>query len=706
MFGGDVTFRRLWRRIAQRYPFAQKAKFNDALERLYKQAPEKTYAALQALGEERQRLDPDEINAYFVQLLTLQAQAPTQEIDPKSLLETLVQLGVARAWRWFNFGLHQQDSSERRAYFARENETSQATFDGLNQGVSAYEVERVLRYYAEALTGPGWPVKFVPQESLRPHSPDALSLPDHLWAYPLTQTATGQDGEDLYFRLYKWLITHELGHRHGGTYRVAGAEDQEAGRALLAEFTQSFSDPYLAEGLFHLFEDVRIEAYLLRQYPGFQAERNALLASEFPFRPTPFGDRDRFLEALLQRLHWKRTRLSLSELSQTALEQVLEAAQMLDQPASTVDDALRLTRVAYYQVDELFDQPRLLEPLSLSLFPHESTLYLDPPKTPSQQRCPRAWHEEPSEDGDHDPAEVEDDLDDNLGARAFRYDEWDCRAGRYRPNWCTVYERLPAEAETISTLFDPRVSQVRRAFEWMAEEDWKRQRRQLEGDEIDLEAWVEGVVDRRVGLPLPEKIYTQRLRKNRDLCAAIVVDQSDSTARLTPSGQPVINVEREALRYLCEALEALHDEYALFSYSGDGRGHVDCFTLKAFDERYGLTVQRRLEALRPLAQNRDGCVLRHITQQMNARSARTKLLLHISDGRPWDHGYAQRYALEDTKKAVQEARAQGIKVFGVICDPYAPTRVKDTYGKGRVLVVQKVEELSELLLGLYRKITW
>lgn len=706
MFSDDVTFRRLWRRITQRYPFARDAKFNDAIERLYQQAPEKTYAALKALGEERQRLDPDEINAYFVQLLTLQAQASTQEIDPDGLLAVLVQLDVARAWRWFNFGLHRKGSSERKSYFARENETSQAMFDGLNQGASAYAVERVLRYYAEALTGSGWPVKFVPQDSLRPHSPDALSLPDHLWAYPLTQTSAGQDGEDLYFRLYKWLITHELGHRQGGTYHVTGTEDQEAGRALLAEFIQGFFDPYLAEGLFHLFEDVRIEAYLLRQYPGFHADRNALLASEFPFRPAPFSDRDRFLEALLQRLHWRQTRLSLSKLSQAALERVVEAAQVLYQPSSTVDDAMRLTQTAYEQVGKLFDQPRLLEPLLLSLFPHEPTLYLDPPKTPPPRRFSPAWREEPSEDEGHDPEEAEDNVDANLAAHAFRYDEWDYRAGRYRSNWCTIHEQPPAEAETISTLFDPRVAQARRAFEWMAEEDWKRQRRQLEGDELDLEAWVEGAVDRRVGLPLPEKIYTQQLRKNRDLCAAIVLDQSDSTARLTPSGQPVINVEREALRYLCEALEALRDEYAIFSYSGDGRGHVDCFTLKAFDEHYGLTVQHRLEALRPLAQNRDGCALRHVTQQMNARSARTKLLLHISDGRPWDHGYAQRYALEDTQKAIQEARAQGIKVFGVICDPYAPTHVKITYGKRRVVVLQKVDELSELLLGLYRKITW
>jgi len=704
MFNNDVAYQRLWRRIINRYPFTRGEQYTNAIEKLFKKQPELTYEVIKTLSEERQRLEPLQLQAYFSQIFQLQQKKVTS-VHPGYLLEVILGLDLDHAWRWFYFGLHQK-KQQLQHYFSTEDERSQALFEGLKKGVSAFDVERILRYYSDALTGPGQPLKFHPKDSTAPMDHDFLHLPDRVMAYPDGEVAVGQD-EDLHFWLYKWLITHEQSHRQAGTYFYQ-AEDEEAGRQSLIDYLQSFTDAWMAEALFHLFEDVRVEAHLLRQYPGFEAGRDQLMQLEFAFRPEPDASRERFLEALLQQLHWGKSHIALEKPWQSDFKLLLNESNILREKTSTVNDTIRITDLAYEKLGKLFNEPKLREPLSLTLLPYELPLLLDsPPSSPSSSDQMRQLWNEPSEDEDSEEDMHDDSTEGDASLKqAFKYDEWDYREQTYRINWCALYEQVPGEVKAVSILNAPQVTQIRRAFEWMAEEDWTRQKRQLEGDEIDLDAWVEGMTDLRAGQPLPEKLYTKQLRKKRDLCAAILLDQSDSTARLTPTGEPVIGVEREALRYLCEALEALRDEYAIYTYSGDGRGQVDCFPLKKFEEHYGLTVQYRLEALQPLSQNRDGCAIRHITKRMEMQPARTKLLLHITDGKPWDHGYTQKYGLEDTKKAIQEARAQGIKVFGVICDPHAPAYVKNTYGPGRSVILKDINGLSDLLLGLYKKITW
>jgi hypothetical protein len=706
MFGGDVTYERLWRRLLQRYGFMRFEDIEQSFEHLYERSSDLTYCALKSLGEQRHRFEASQVRAFLSQLHLL-VDRDVVNVEPESLLEAFIELKLDQAQRWFQFGYHgQKNADDLKQYLEQDHEQSEAVLAGLKRGISGHDVERILRYYADALEGPGHPLKFLPSDSTARRDPEVLSLPDTVAAYPKEKKRERKENS-LHFSLYKWLIIHEQSHRRSGIYQSESDDQDVNGREQLVEWLQNFADPFLAETLFHLFEDVRIEANLKHQYPGFAEDRERLMALEYLFRPEPSG-RERFLETLLQKLHWGKSHIKPPKKWQGAMKKLLDHAQALTDSAASVEDVQKITTFGYDLIAELFDESKLDEPLPVTLLPHEPLLELDPFRTSSSNSAAEMIvAEQPDDDPDLDTPEdeVEGEAEDH-SAVAIYYDEWDFREGAYKSKWCALREHEPEEVDFVTTIDAPQLAKVRRAFEWMAEEDWAREKQQLQGDEIDLDAWIGSIVDRKAGLPPPEKLYTQLLRNKRDLCAVVLLDQSDSTARLTPSGQTVIQIEREALRYLCEALEALRDEYAIYTYSGDGHQHIDCYPLKKFGERYGLTVQRRLEALQPMSQNRDGCALRHATQRMLAQDSRTKLLLHITDGRPWDHGYTQKYALEDTKKAIQEARSKGIKVFGVICDPHAPDYVKSTYGPGRSVVVHSVDTLSDLLLGLYRRITW
>ena len=177
---------------------------------------------------------------------------------------------------------------------------------------------------------------------------------------------------------------------------------------------------------------------------------------------------------------------------------------------------------------------------------------------------------------------------------------------------------------------------------------------------MDIEAVIESLVEQRAQTSPTEDVYIRKDRRERDVAVAFLVDLSGSTGRqIGPDGVRIIDVEKAGLVLLAEGLEAIGDQYALYGYSGQSRNQVKFLVLKDFDERYGPTIWRRIDAVRPLVQNRDGAAIRHAVHRILERSARVKLLILLSDGRPLDDLYSDEYALEDTKAALRELEGKG-----------------------------------------------
>lgn len=296
------------------------------------------------------------------------------------------------------------------------------------------------------------------------------------------------------------------------------------------------------------------------------------------------------------------------------------------------------------------------------------------------------------------------------GDRAVRYPEWDQEIDDYRLNWCRVVERAAEEGNgdivgaTLSA-HGSEVSTLRRFFESLRPPGLRRVPGQADGDELDVDAAVRMCAERAAGADLSDRIYVRRERKERDVAAAFLVDVSGSTSRQLDSGRRVIDLEKEGLVLLCEALEAVGDQYALYGYSGQGRGHVDFLVIKDFDDRLGGKAAQRLGGLAPLRQNRDGAAIRHATAKLLAREARTRLLVLISDGRPLDDGYKDEYSLEDTKVALREARQRGVHPFCITIDREADSYVRRMYGDVQFAVIDHLEALPMRLPRIYQRLT-
>jgi nitric oxide reductase activation protein len=222
---------------------------------------------------------------------------------------------------------------------------------------------------------------------------------------------------------------------------------------------------------------------------------------------------------------------------------------------------------------------------------------------------------------------------------------------------------------------------------------------------LDVDAVVRRAVERTAGLEGDDRIYVRREKKDRDVAVALLVDVSGSTGRRLEGGHRVLDIERDSLVLLCEALEAVGDTYALYAYSGQGRGSVDVLAIKSFDERLGPATAQRLGGLSPRQQNRDGAAIRHAVTMLKKREAKTRLLMLLSDGRPLDGDYKDEYALEDTRAALREARGQGIHPFCVTIDREADNYIRRMYGDVQYTVIDRVESLPIRLPRIYRQLT-
>lgn len=287
------------------------------------------------------------------------------------------------------------------------------------------------------------------------------------------------------------------------------------------------------------------------------------------------------------------------------------------------------------------------------------------------------------------------------------YPEWDWKRRCYHADHCRVFAEPAAplgedwrpDADALR-----RIRLVRRQFEAM------RPRRQVmasqpDGDELDLSSLVRSFADRRAGGIGSERIYTAVRNVARDLSVCVLVDVSLSTDSYVEERR-VLDVEKEALLALTHGLSACGDEHAILTFTSHRRHRVDVRTVKDFGERLDHRVVRRIQALRPGSYTRMGAALRHATSLLEKRPQSHRLLLVLTDGKPndTDH-YEGRYAIEDTRVAVQEARRAGLRLFGVTVDEKGRDYLPYIFGPGAYAIFPHVARLPAALPAIYRQLT-
>lgn len=289
------------------------------------------------------------------------------------------------------------------------------------------------------------------------------------------------------------------------------------------------------------------------------------------------------------------------------------------------------------------------------------------------------------------------------------YPEWDCYAHRYRPQGAAVTQPEPKEgtAEWAERSLREHAALVREVKHRFGKLRAQRLRllHQRAGDELDLGAMVTALADVRAGRSPDDRLYVEVRPARRGLAIALLIDVSGSTDAPVTERQQIIDVEKDAVLFASEALDALGDRYTVLAFSGRGAEHVRVTTVKGFAEPNGESVRRRVAGLAPDANTRLGAAVRHATMLLGREPAGHRLLLILSDGKPNDVGHYQgEYAVEDTRQAVLEARARGIFPYCLAVDREAPEYLARIFGEAGHTILRSPAQLPAALLRAVRQL--
>jgi nitric oxide reductase NorD protein len=542
----------------------------------------------------------------------------------------------------------------------------------------------------------------------------------------------------------------------------------EANPETLSALFQLYPQPNLVRDLWIVLEDARIESLLQAEYPGLRGDLARLAAASITPRDPAQGVtvKELVVDCLLRLSTGETEAVAVPRAVREEVSILWVMSQAVLKTKATAEEVVRVVDAVYVRLEELLVARGEMITVERHEEPKDRKSERIRPEQAGDQYRPMTdvayrgsmnpeyitWGQEHLQRGSQPPAPFDGDLTRKAGhdeqkignrerlsegrslpsvveecltlesdghplqekteyeGQAILYHEWDYRIEDYRMNWCRVVER-PADLgsdEFVTATLAARQSTVRslrRLFEGLRPPAFRRVMGQPDGDEVDLDAVVRRTGEQRAGMEGDDRIYIRREKRERDVAVAFLVDISGSTSRELGNGRRVIDIEKEGLVLLCEALNAVGDQYGLYAYSGQGRAMVDFLTIKDFDDRLGASTAHRLGGLAPRHQNRDGAAIRHATTKLLKRDVKNRILMLLSDGRPLDDHYKDEYSLEDTRAALREARHRGIETFCVTIDREAESYVCRMYAEARYCVISSVESLPTKLPRIYRQLT-
>ena len=720
---------------------------------------------------------------------------------------------VIRQWVQLGNEIAKRNELAGQAYFNLESVQSNEMLASLQGRVSFEDHRRTFDLLAEAISARKVVVESIDERSdVLPRNLEGLrgdgvglDLPDNDGrVVRLPKTVNIFEAEADNFGFYKVSLFHQLGYAEFGCF----AQIEQINTVLGA-----YPDRQLAERLFLIAEDARIDWLLANRYPGMQSQLTRQKKRAAQARPVKARTRKaQLLEALVQtsldspyekhvrQIYWPEAALlwqTLESLKNTTsdIDVVLNVVglcyRLLESPGEVVAGQ-ETTSVKTEEMAMLLEE--LPEPVpyrgQLDVEQVNSTLRIDAlveelqaelesmPDQPPGSEMPGSDQDQVelgdlkkgdvgegvamlltelenelgSEPGEIDPGDKEG-LAEFLGgissrssdASEHQYDEWDYQISDYRSKWCTLFEHreLDIDEQYVSAVLrdhEDLSRKIRQQLNKVKPEMLRKVKGVEEGEELDLERAISYLVDRKAGLTPDDNIYIQRQRKDRDVSTLFLLDMSASTDDIIPDpgadplvpldidddeylvdffqkknaledvSRRIIDVEKESVVLMADALESLGDAYSVCGFSGYGRDQVDYYLCKDFDEPFNALTKGRIGGIKPCRSTRMGPPIRHATRRLIETGSRIKALIIMSDGYPQDHDYgadrnSRDYGLMDTMKALSEAKQQGVLTYCLTVDPSGHDYLRAMCADSQYMVIQDLAQLPEEVSRVYRSLT-
>lgn len=626
---------------------------------------------------------------HWVRLLHAE-DAPSAIAIAKHLDQYLGRMSAEALGRWILAGLrrHAIDLSRQRAWFCLEDPQAIAAMHAEASAQPLHEALPSLTLLMNGLYGTFWPVVRSGSESppivqarqqtklsaprLRPVlTPTHLLVPDDY---------TVLDGTGDRSLLHRAAVAHALAH-------LRYSEPARSVRTLKP----------MGIAVVSAIEDARVEHLLLRVFPGVQGWFVDSLAA------AP-GPGDLSFAALLSRMdralidptstddnYWVNKARRL--FNETTASAGLEDYDAFRAMASILANDLGQMRVQFnlqqYVVPAPYrDDNSYLWDFGAPEIPPDDNVEL----RTTGGRAPIDLMPQQDESTDQAAGATEMELD------RFSYPEWDRRIERLRPDWCTVIEKLPAwqgigavnnspgKNERVASMALPHALRFSRT---------RRLRRQWEGDDVDLNAAIDVMVQRRSQLQPEPRLFLRSGREQVPSSVLVLLDLSESTNdRVSGTTMSLLELEKQAALWLAESVHQGADRLAVHGFSSNTRAEVYYYRLLEFGCALTPASRGMITEVQARYSTRMGAALRHATTLLQDEPHLQRAILLVTDGAPSDIDvHEPRYLTEDARAAVIEARNAGVQTHCIALYTGDDNYVRRIFGWRNFSMVQDAQSL-------------
>ncbi|MEL4305000.1 hypothetical protein [Methanococcoides sp. LMO-2] len=669
----------------------------------------------------------------------------------------LKDLDVTELDEWAENGLSilGSDKSGGRSYFSLRSKSATEFVEKLMSGVALKRVSKVLKYYSVGIAGVNFTIRsksFLPGDFSRYPNPIVSGRTIYL-----EPTVKGYGDFEENFTIYKLSVMHEVGHIQFGTsafepdsilpilekrnIRLPEISNMSEGAEVssspedptfevpgIASIIGKLPAPFIAADIMGIIEDARVEYMTTSFYRGLRREFEKVRLQMSQKRPAPASDIGSFMEALLFSSAGIELSFDIGNDLKGLVEQAQEDLQNeVFRPGSSTLDSLEAAFDIYDMLVDHLGPMELLEYEPIRNFEYRGmgVGYVNVTRTADEEFTEQVLEsfiplavlpddEELMEDRQGKGPEYANSKNwEVLGS--YSYDEWDSRMQDYKNDWCTVYEVSPSGTDNEFYLdsrehYAREITQINRIFKMMKPESFRKLRRQLDGDDYDLDALIEAFADRKCGINPTDRLYIRRDKRERDVATLFLLDMSASTKKKLDNGRRILDVEKDSLIIMTQALESIGDKYAIAAFSGNTRSDVEFYTIKEFNETFSEEAECKISALEPALNTRLGAAIRHSIYKLKGIDAKVKLLVLLSDGDPYDLGFADgkyegQHAFEDTRVAIQEGNALGMHFFCITVDSEAGEYLDSIFSDVGYTIIDNAATLPERLPMLYNRIT-
>jgi nitric oxide reductase NorD protein len=291
----------------------------------------------------------------------------------------------------------------------------------------------------------------------------------------------------------------------------------------------------------------------------------------------------------------------------------------------------------------------------------------------------------------------------------IKYDEWDFTKGLYKPAFCKVfpYVQLKTDPKYYSDTISKKASVLLGLRKMLTNLNNKmlQQRRQNQGDEFDIDATTDMMVDILSNKTPSDRIYLSSRKKEKDLSIMLLLDISLSSDGYA-AGNRVIDVEKQVSILFGEILQEFNIDFSINCFYSKTRNYSSYLTLKGFDEEWS-KAKYKIGAVEPEGYTRIGAAMRHSGTLLDQRRTKNKWLILLSDGKPNDYDkYEGKYGLNDVKQAIRELYERRINSYALAIEAQAKYYLPQMFGQNHYQILTSPEELLHSMVRLYEKIKY